>query len=146
RRRRVTATRNEAVVTRQPPSIRSEYEKHGVRGFYRDAGAGYRNPHEPQVRRCLAAAVARWKPDLSRVLDLAAGSGEATLALRELGGSRGGSWWGKRWSSGYGRGCIGGCPRSNDRSSCFVVIPTSAARRDLGRERRLTPARDPSGR
>jgi hypothetical protein len=30
-------------------------------------------------------AVARWTLDLSRVLDLAAGSGEATLALRELG-------------------------------------------------------------
>src|SRR5205814_6005413 len=88
RRRRVTATRNEAVVTRQPPSIRGEYERRGVRGFYRDAGAGYRNPHEPQVRRCLAAAVAKWKPDLSRVLDLAAGSGEATLALRELGAGR----------------------------------------------------------
>ena len=72
-------------MSAQPPSIRSEYEKRGVRGFYRDAGAEYRNPHEPQVRRCIAAAVAKWKPDLSRVLDLAAGSGEATLALRELG-------------------------------------------------------------
>lgn len=67
------------------PSIRGEYERRGVRAFYRDAGADYRNPHEPQVRACLAAVVPKWKPELSRVLDLAAGSGEVTLALRELG-------------------------------------------------------------
>ena len=68
-----------------PQSIRGEYEQRGVRGFYEHSGADYRNPHEPQVRRCLAHAVRAWRPDLSRVLDLAAGSGEATLALRELG-------------------------------------------------------------
>jgi SAM-dependent methyltransferase len=68
-----------------PRSIRGEYEQRGVRGFYERAGADYRNPHEPQVRRCLAHVVRTWRPDLSRVLDLAAGSGEATLALRELG-------------------------------------------------------------
>ena len=67
-----------------PPSIRSEYEARGVRAFYANAGGAYCNPHEPQLRRCLRAAVETWKPDLSRVLDLAAGSGEATLALREL--------------------------------------------------------------
>ena len=68
-----------------PPSIRAEYESRGVRGFYAESGGDYRNPHEPQVRRCLAHVVRAWRPDLSRVLDLAAGSGEATLALRELG-------------------------------------------------------------
>ena len=73
------------VSVPDPPSIRSEYESRGVRGFYADAGAEYRNPHEPQLRRCIRAAVEAWRPDLSRVLDLAAGSGEATLALRELG-------------------------------------------------------------
>ena len=65
--------------------IRHQYERHGVRGFYAASGAEYRNPHEPQLRACLRAAVERWRPDLSRVLDLAAGSGEATLVLRELG-------------------------------------------------------------
>lgn len=67
------------------PSIRSEYASRGVRGFYSESGAGYRNPHEPQVRRCIKVAVEKWSPDLKHVLDLAAGSGEATLALRELG-------------------------------------------------------------
>ena len=68
-----------------PRSIRSEYESRGVRGFYAESGGDYRNPHEPQLRRCVRVAVETWRPDLSRVLDLAAGSGEATLALRELG-------------------------------------------------------------
>lgn len=67
------------------PSIRSEYQSRGVRGFYAEAGSDYRNPHEPQLRHCLRAAVETWQPNLSRVLDLAAGSGEATLALRDLG-------------------------------------------------------------
>jgi hypothetical protein len=70
------------------PSIRAEYEARGVRGFYAGSGADYRNPHEPQIRRCIGVAVQTWHPDLARVLDLAAGSGEATLALRELGAAR----------------------------------------------------------
>src|SRR6476661_11047388 len=75
---------------RDPPgtslSIRGEYESHGVEAYYRRFGSQYRNPHEPAVARSLAEAVRRWPIDLSRrVLDLAAGSGEATLALRPLG-------------------------------------------------------------
>jgi len=66
-------------------SIRGEYEKHGPAEFYRRFGPDYRNPHEDSVRRSIALALDRWRPDLSRVLDLAAGSGEATLALRDLG-------------------------------------------------------------
>ena len=71
-----------------PASIRAQYEHRGVRGFYAESGADYRNPHEPQLRRCIARAVELWRPDLSHVLDLAAGSGEVTLALRELGATR----------------------------------------------------------
>ena len=69
-------------------SIRGEYEKHGPAEFYRRFGPDYRNPHEDSVRRSIALALDRWRPDLSRVLDLAAGSGEATLALGELGAAR----------------------------------------------------------
>jgi hypothetical protein len=67
-----------------PKPIRHEYESHGVEAFYRQRGRDYRNPHEPQVRRSLEAAVRDWRLDLTRVLDLAAGSGEVTLALRDL--------------------------------------------------------------
>jgi hypothetical protein len=69
-------------------SIRGEYGRRGVRAFYEESGAGYRNPHEPQVRACIRSAVTTWRPDLSHVLDLAAGSGEATLELRDLGAAR----------------------------------------------------------
>jgi 2-polyprenyl-3-methyl-5-hydroxy-6-metoxy-1,4-benzoquinol methylase len=66
-------------------SLRKAYETHGVRGFYEQHGAHYRNPHELSVARAITAAVQHWQPDLARVLDLACGSGEATLALRALG-------------------------------------------------------------
>src|SRR5205085_4846499 len=66
-------------------AVRHLYERHGVEGYYAQFGAAYRNPHEQRVRAAFQAAIAAWKPDLSRVLDLACGSGEATLALRELG-------------------------------------------------------------
>lgn len=69
----------------RPMAIRQEYEAHGVEPFYREQGATYRNPHEPQVIASIERAVRTWELDLSRVLDLAAGSGEATLVLRSLG-------------------------------------------------------------
>ena len=71
-----------------PGSIRAEYERRGVRAFYSDSGADYRNPHEPQLRRIIKHVVELWNPDLSHVLDLAAGSGEVTLALGQLGAAR----------------------------------------------------------
>jgi SAM-dependent methyltransferase len=82
------AKRSTLVRLTERPSIRAEYQARGVRGFYAGSGADYRNPHEPQLRRCVRAAVETWRPDLTHVLDLAAGSGEATLALRELGATR----------------------------------------------------------
>ena len=66
-------------------SIRGEYEKHGVSGFYQQFGDAYRNPHEAAIRLALHTGLARWVLDLSRVLDLACGSGEVTLVLQELG-------------------------------------------------------------
>lgn len=66
-------------------SIRAEYELHGATGYYQHSGAGYRNPHEKLVRAALHEAVRAWEIRLdARVLDLACGSGEVTLALREL--------------------------------------------------------------
>ena len=67
------------------PAIRAAYEQYGVRGFYERFGATYRNPHEQAVRAAIRRAIGRWSIRLDRVLDLACGSGEATLALREVG-------------------------------------------------------------
>ena len=75
----------------QPPTswedaaIRVAYEQYGVEGFYQRFGGSYRNPHERVIRATLREAVARWVLPLDHVLDLACGSGEVTLALRELG-------------------------------------------------------------
>jgi len=69
-------------------SIRAQYERFGARNYYERCGATYRNPHEPVIRRVLGEAVLTWRLDVHDVLDLACGSGEATLALRDLGAER----------------------------------------------------------
>jgi hypothetical protein len=66
-------------------SVRARYERHGAEAYYRAHAGDYVNPHEPEVGQAIEMAHARWPLDLSRVLDLAAGSGEATLVLRRLG-------------------------------------------------------------
>lgn len=65
--------------------VRARYERHGAAAYYREHAGDYVNPHEPEIRQAIGMAHERWRLDLARVLDLAAGSGEATLALRELG-------------------------------------------------------------
>jgi hypothetical protein len=66
--------------------FRHLYGPAGPDGYYRDHGDDYRNPHEAAVAAAVAFAVREWGDllDLSRVLDLAAGGGEATLALAAL--------------------------------------------------------------
>ena len=71
-----------------PRSIREEYVELGTGGFYAEQGQTYRNPHEGAIRSTLARCHARWSLDLSHVLDLACGSGEVTLALRDLGAKK----------------------------------------------------------
>jgi hypothetical protein len=71
--------------SKKPRAVRQEYDERGVLGFYRESGSEYRNPHEPQIQHSLKIAARDWNLDLSHVLDLAAGSGEVTLALRSLG-------------------------------------------------------------
>lgn len=61
-------------------AIRERYAREGVEGFYRREGASYRNPHEDGVHAILA-----WAEPRGRVLDLGAGSGEATLWLEARG-------------------------------------------------------------
>jgi 2-polyprenyl-3-methyl-5-hydroxy-6-metoxy-1,4-benzoquinol methylase len=72
-------------TARGEAAIRAAYEREGPEEFYRRHGRDYRNPHEHLVRAILVQAVATWTLDLSRVLDLACGSGEVTMALREFG-------------------------------------------------------------
>jgi hypothetical protein len=78
-------TNNEQSPGWDDSAIRAAYEQYGVEGFYQRFGGSYRNPHEPAIRAALQAAIACWDLPPGRLLDLACGSGEVTLALRELG-------------------------------------------------------------
>lgn len=74
------------MPSRDPqPAIRHRYEESGVADFYAQEGDAYRNPHEDCARFALAQAVKLWPLELTHVLDLACGSGEMTLELRDLG-------------------------------------------------------------
>jgi hypothetical protein len=64
--------------------FRDHYAPAGPEGYYRAHADDYANPHEPAVAAALAHAVAAWPIDFSRTLDVAAGGGEATLALLRL--------------------------------------------------------------
>src|SRR5688572_11403741 len=64
-------------------SVREAYVQHGAEEWYARHGATYRNPHEEGVRLAIRSWVDRLPA--GRVLDLACGSGEVTLALREAG-------------------------------------------------------------
>ena len=73
------------MSNKEQAAIRQQYETYGARGYYERCGADYRNPHEAALALVLREVVARCSLDLTRVLDLACGSGEATLVLRALG-------------------------------------------------------------
>jgi hypothetical protein len=63
------------------PGFRQHYQD-GPELWYRAHGEEYRNPHEVAVRAAIDFAIVHWPEiDFSRSVDLAAGSGEATLAI-----------------------------------------------------------------
>ncbi|CAD8070232.1 unnamed protein product [Paramecium sonneborni] len=66
-------------------SIREGYEEMGHQQYYQQHGSNYQNPHEHKIKQLLLIALTEWKPKLTKVLDLACGSGEITLMLQSLG-------------------------------------------------------------
>ncbi|GAA5967925.1 hypothetical protein JCM3765_001790 [Sporobolomyces pararoseus] len=74
-------------------SMRENYNSFGVENYYNLVQESYRNPHFPGLKKCLSQLmdtyVAKEQPNSIKVLDLAAGSGEATEALL--------SWKSSRW-------------------------------------------------
>ncbi|BGP47958.1 hypothetical protein JCM10450v2_003827 [Rhodotorula kratochvilovae] len=76
-------------------SMRDNYGTHGVENYYRIVQESYRNPHYLGLKRVLTQVMDRYvaqeKPKRIRVLDLAAGSGEATEILL--------AWKAARWPS-----------------------------------------------
>ena len=61
-----------------------DWYRDGVAGHYAAHGEAYRNPHAAIIDDAIAIAFGRWPIDASNVLDLAAGAGELTLAIRKV--------------------------------------------------------------
>ncbi|ORY92923.1 hypothetical protein BCR35DRAFT_349223 [Leucosporidium creatinivorum] len=76
-------------------SMRNNYDTHGVSGYYEKVAESYRNPHFGGLKKVLNEFMDRYvtqeKPTTIRILDLAAGSGEATEAFL--------NWKATRWPS-----------------------------------------------
>ncbi|BGP24426.1 hypothetical protein Rt10032_c03g1453 [Rhodotorula toruloides] len=74
-------------------SMRENYGTHGVAEYYKIVQDSYRNPHFPGLKKVIAQVLDRYvtqeKPKSIKVLDLAAGSGEATEAIL--------AWRASRW-------------------------------------------------
>lgn len=66
-------------------NIRGKYQKYGVENFYKYHSSKYINPHEPIINKSIKYIDKELDIDFSNVLDLAAGTGEITNALMELG-------------------------------------------------------------
>jgi hypothetical protein len=66
-------------------AIRTEYEDMGVEDFYKKKGDEYYNPHLQYIKESIKKIVYDNIIDLSKVLDLATGTGEVTNILNELG-------------------------------------------------------------
>ena len=66
-------------------SIRSKYQKYGVKNFYQWYYDQYKNPHEPIIHKSISFVNNNWNINFSNTLDLAAGKGEVTKSLLSLG-------------------------------------------------------------
>jgi len=66
-------------------SIRSKYQKYGVKNFYQWYYNEYNNPHEPIINKSIIYINKEWNVDFSKTLDLACGKGEVTKTLLKLG-------------------------------------------------------------
>ncbi len=66
-------------------NFRKNYQEYGIENFYKKFSKNYINPHEPKINRAIKFIVENWDMDLYKILDLAAGSGEVTRSLMEMG-------------------------------------------------------------
>lgn len=64
-------------------SIRQQYETHGAEAYYQHHAEAYENPHFIEIQRLILQNQHRL--DCSAVLDFAAGGGEVTQVLQQMG-------------------------------------------------------------
>ncbi len=76
---------NKSLISPPQKSLRNAYLEYDIETYYQKFGDDYRNPHEAIVTQILELANQQWNLDWQRVLDLACGSGEVTLALENMG-------------------------------------------------------------
>lgn len=65
--------------------ITEQYQTHGVEHFYKQEGHSYSNPHEFAIKELLQKALSKAPYVDAKALDLACGSGEATVVLANYG-------------------------------------------------------------
>ncbi|GAA6049629.1 hypothetical protein JCM3770_005043 [Rhodotorula araucariae] len=122
-------------------SMRDNYGTHGVENYYRIVQESYRNPHYLGLKRVLTQFmdqyVAQEKPNRIRVLDLAAGSGEATEILL--------AWKAARWPSESTRSAPQASaptlPHTVPAAPHTVVAPSSAPEASSARPLFVPPVR-----
>jgi 2-polyprenyl-3-methyl-5-hydroxy-6-metoxy-1,4-benzoquinol methylase len=66
-------------------SIRSKYQKYGVKNFYQFNFDQYKNPHESIIYKSIIFVNDNWDVNFNKTLDLACGTGIVTTALSKLG-------------------------------------------------------------
>jgi len=66
-------------------SVRSKYQKYGVKNFYQFHYDQYKNPHESIIHESIEFINNNWNIDFTKNLDLACGTGEVTNSLIKLG-------------------------------------------------------------
>ena len=89
----INTNKSRNSISGQSLSIRNAYIEHDVDTYYEKFGNNYRNPHGLIVAEIMQLAWQKWSlnwcPEVDsssiKVLDLACGSGEVTLALEEMG-------------------------------------------------------------
>ncbi|KAI5807503.1 hypothetical protein DFH27DRAFT_651012 [Peziza echinospora] len=124
----------------QPGGFRTAYTTHGVSSYYLAHGSTYRNPHFPGVVKCIHALLDTLSPRLRAryaqncasaaaggkgkgklvVFDLAAGSGEATIAVR--------SWVRRTWGELLVPDGDGGDNNENCASTSTTTAAAAAAK------------------
>ncbi|KAJ8295036.1 hypothetical protein OF846_002089 [Rhodotorula toruloides] len=129
-------------------SMRENYGTHGVAEYYKIVQESYRNPHFPGLKKVLAQFLDRYvaqeKPKGIKVLDLAAGSGEATEAIL--------AWKASRWPKADGKTVAGVQSARLPEGGAPTLIPppaTSQPSRPLAlpiRQPFIPPSRGPSAR
>ncbi len=88
----INVNKSQHPIVSQNSSIRDAYIKHDIDEYYKKFGSSYRNPHDLVIAEIVQLAWQKWylnwckTGDLSfvRVMDLACGSGEVTLALEKI--------------------------------------------------------------